>query len=220
MLDQKSGPNSRTTGIPAVVVQSPDPLTRDGTMAFMAASDRVEVLPADRVAEADVVVMITADVTGKTLSAMSEVKDATAGRARIVLVADRVSEPQLTLAVSHGMVSFLVRPCTSFSQIVAAAVESHRREPAPPPRRLSALLDRQQARQNGDSPAVPPTADLAPREVDVLRLLAEGMDVMEIATTLSYSERLIKSIIHTVVKRFGLRNRTQAVAHAIRAGIL
>jgi DNA-binding NarL/FixJ family response regulator len=61
---------------------------------------------------------------------------------------------------------------------------------------------------------------LESREADVLRLLAEGLDTQEIAERLSYSERTVKNIIHGVLTRLNLRNRTHAVAFALRTGLL
>jgi DNA-binding NarL/FixJ family response regulator len=80
-------------------------------------------------------------------------------------------------------------------------------------------VDRIREMQNSEAPGLLPY-DLVPREVEVLRFLADGMEVQEIAAELNYSERHIKGIVHTAVRRLGQRNRTQAVAHAIRAGIL
>jgi DNA-binding NarL/FixJ family response regulator len=64
------------------------------------------------------------------------------------------------------------------------------------------------------------SSGLERREVDVLRLLAEGLGTPEIATKLCYSERTVKNIIHGVLTRLQLRNRTQAVAYAVRTGAL
>ncbi|MBS2538423.1 response regulator transcription factor [Catenulispora sp. NF23] len=61
---------------------------------------------------------------------------------------------------------------------------------------------------------------LESREIDVLRLLADGCDTAEIAERLSYSERTVKNIISGILTRLGLRNRAQAVAYAIRHGAL
>jgi DNA-binding NarL/FixJ family response regulator len=58
------------------------------------------------------------------------------------------------------------------------------------------------------------------REVDVLRLVAEGYDTEEIARMLAYSERTVKNVIHGVTARFNLRNRCHAVAYAVRAGVI
>ena len=59
---------------------------------------------------------------------------------------------------------------------------------------------------------------LSKREVEVLRLVADGLDTGEIAQRLAYSERTIKNVIHDVTTRLQLRNRSQAVAYALREG--
>jgi DNA-binding NarL/FixJ family response regulator len=56
------------------------------------------------------------------------------------------------------------------------------------------------------------------RERDVLMLLAQGLSTREVAKQLCYSERTIKNVLQDVTGRLQLRNRTQAVAVAIRAG--
>ncbi|MFB7780982.1 helix-turn-helix transcriptional regulator [Streptomyces bauhiniae] len=220
MIEQTTGRFRGAESTTAVVVQADDALVLDGTTASLAATGRVEVLPEERMAEADMVVVITADVTRGTLQALSRIRETTVGRAQILLVADRVSEPQLRFAAGHGVVAFLMRSRTSSSQLLAAVMESHCGEPVPSGRRLNTLRDQLRNSRNGAMPEEPLPAGLMAREIDVLRMLAEGMDVMQIAAELTYSERLIKSVIHSVVKRFGLRNRTHAVAHAIRTGIL
>jgi len=50
--------------------------------------------------------------------------------------------------------------------------------------------------------------------------LADGLDTSEIAGSLFYSERTVKNIIHDVTSRLELRNRTHAVAYAIREGLI
>ena len=53
-----------------------------------------------------------------------------------------------------------------------------------------------------------------------MRLLADGFDTAEIAGRLFYSERTVKNIIHDITSRLELRNRTHAVAYAIREGLI
>lgn len=67
---------------------------------------------------------------------------------------------------------------------------------------------------------VAPTSPFDDRERDVLALLAEGYDTQAIAEKLYYSERTIKSVIHDITTRLNLRNRSHAVAYAIKAGVL
>ena len=61
---------------------------------------------------------------------------------------------------------------------------------------------------------------LTQREIEVLRLVAEGYDTAEIARTICFSERTIKAILHDVTTRLQLRNRAHAVAYAVRAGLI
>jgi DNA-binding NarL/FixJ family response regulator len=64
------------------------------------------------------------------------------------------------------------------------------------------------------------SAGLTEREVEVLRLLADGAETAEIARKLTYSESTIKHVLHSLTTRYKLRNRVQAVAFALRAGVL
>lgn len=57
---------------------------------------------------------------------------------------------------------------------------------------------------------------LTAREVAVLRLLADGGRTIEIASALSYSERMVKNIVHDVMTKMECRTRAQAVALVVR----
>ena len=61
---------------------------------------------------------------------------------------------------------------------------------------------------------------LVARERDVLRLLADGLDTRSISGTLSYSERTVKNVLHDLNTRLQLRNRSHAVAYAVREGLI
>jgi DNA-binding NarL/FixJ family response regulator len=61
---------------------------------------------------------------------------------------------------------------------------------------------------------------LTDREVRVLRLMAEGLETVEIGQRLFYSERTVKNIVHDITSRLHLRNRTHAVAYALRQGFI
>jgi DNA-binding NarL/FixJ family response regulator len=61
---------------------------------------------------------------------------------------------------------------------------------------------------------------LTPREIEVLRLMADGHDTAEIAVQLCYSERTVKNVLYGITSRLKLRNRSHAVAYALRAGMI
>jgi DNA-binding NarL/FixJ family response regulator len=69
-------------------------------------------------------------------------------------------------------------------------------------------------------PAPALRGQLSAREQQVLTLIAEGHATREVAAKLSYSERTIKNVLHDVATKLGARSRSQAVAHAVRSGLI
>jgi DNA-binding NarL/FixJ family response regulator len=65
-----------------------------------------------------------------------------------------------------------------------------------------------------------PAARLSDREQQVLSLIADGHPTREVAQQLCYSERTVKNVLHDVVTKMGARSRSQAVAHAVREGLI
>lgn len=63
-------------------------------------------------------------------------------------------------------------------------------------------------------------ARLTDREQQVLALIAEGHPTREVALKLSYSERTVKNVLHDVVTKLNARSRSQAVAFAVREGLI
>lgn len=71
-----------------------------------------------------------------------------------------------------------------------------------------------------DGQLSPARTQLTEREQGVLTLIAEGLPTREIAETLSYSERTVKNVLHDVVTKLNARSRSQAVAQAVRGGLI
>jgi DNA-binding NarL/FixJ family response regulator len=63
-------------------------------------------------------------------------------------------------------------------------------------------------------------AALTAREQRVLGLLAEGHPTREVAERLCYSERTVKNVLHDAITKLGARSRSQAVAYAVRDGLI
>ena len=61
---------------------------------------------------------------------------------------------------------------------------------------------------------------LTEREQRVLALIAEGFPTREVAEQLAYSERTVKNVLHDIVTKLNVRSRSQAVAHAVRDGLI
>jgi DNA-binding NarL/FixJ family response regulator len=63
-------------------------------------------------------------------------------------------------------------------------------------------------------------ARLTDREQQVLSLIAAGHPTREVAEELCYSERTVKNVLHDVVTKLNARSRSQAVASAVREGLI
>ena len=70
------------------------------------------------------------------------------------------------------------------------------------------------------SVAGPPATELTSREQRVLALVAEGLPTREIGEQLHYSERTVKKVLGDVVVKLGARSRSQAIARAVRQGLI
>jgi len=61
---------------------------------------------------------------------------------------------------------------------------------------------------------------LTPRELEVLRLLAEGLPNKAIALRLDISEHTVKFHLNAILGKLGAQSRTEAVVRAIRLGLI
>jgi len=78
-----------------------------------------------------------------------------------------------------------------------------------------------EAYRNGASPHLaPPPPDLTDRELDVLRLVAQGMTNREIADQLVISELTVKSHVGRIFTKLGLRDRAAAIVYAYDHGLV
>lgn len=204
-----------------VALIADDPVTGQGAAAFLGLCRDVRVLPAERRDEAQVVLILVNRVTEETLGWIEAAAGAAREEVRFVLVGDGICEHQVLRAVTHGLVSVIPRQEADFEQILNAvrAVRDGRLEM---PGIAVGWLVNQLRRIHRDilEPRQLTAAGLEAREVEVLRMLSQGLGTAQIALDLHYSERTVKNIIHGVLTRLDLRNRTEAVAFALRAGVL
>ncbi len=70
------------------------------------------------------------------------------------------------------------------------------------------------------SSSLPPADELTPREMEVLRLVAEGLSNRAIAQRLGISEHTVKFHVNAILAKLGAQSRTDAVVRATRLGLL
>ena len=73
---------------------------------------------------------------------------------------------------------------------------------------------------NGDGNGHTPRTELTDREQQVLALIAAGHPTREVAQQLCYSERTVKGVLHDIAAKLDARSRSQAVACAVREGLI
>ncbi|MER6760956.1 MULTISPECIES: response regulator transcription factor [Amycolatopsis] len=140
---------------------------------------------------------------------------------RVVLITNELKESDLLTAIECRVVAVLPRSAATGERLLTAVVAASKGCGMLPSDLLGTLLNQVERLQREVLAAHGLTAPgLAPREVDVLKLMAEGADTAEIAATLCYSERTVKNVICAMMSRLNLKNRPHAVAFAMRAGII
>jgi two-component system NarL family response regulator len=65
-----------------------------------------------------------------------------------------------------------------------------------------------------------PGPDLSVREMDVLRLVVQGLANKEIGESLSISEFTVKNHVRSILEKLAVDDRTQAATMAIQRGII
>jgi DNA-binding NarL/FixJ family response regulator len=203
----------------AVAVRAQDSITRAGLVSQLAHRHEVQVVDVDDAVAGGVTVVLADEVDDATIRA---VRTARVGDTnRVVLVVTRLTEGDLLSAVEAGASSVLRRSEATPDRVVDAVRVASSGAAAMSPDLLGQLLDhvgrlqRDVLTQRGLR-----FSGLTEREVRVLRLMADGLDTGEIGQRLFYSERTVKNIVHDITSRLHLRNRTHAVAYALRQGFI
>jgi DNA-binding NarL/FixJ family response regulator len=136
---------------------------------------------------------------------------------RLMIVADTVSADGAMRAVRAG-VGALFTSGESTPERLVAALSSVRDGDRRMPHDLLVRLLSGTAGKSLAWIGAPP--QLTWRQVTMLRLVADGLDNASIAHDLACSEHTVKNVIYELMNRLRARNRTHAVATAIRTGLI
>jgi DNA-binding NarL/FixJ family response regulator len=202
-----------------VFVYGQDPISQAGLAAQLRGRPEVLVVDEADVDRAAVAVVVADEVDEDTTRVVRAVQRN--GIPRVILVVTRLDDAGMIAGVEAGACGLLRRSEAQPERLAGAITSAAAGDGSVPSDLLGRLLDHVGRLQRQVlTPRGLTLSGLSEREIEVLRLVADGMDTTEIATTLAYSERTIKNIIHDVTARLNLRNRSHAVAYAVRQGLI
>jgi DNA-binding NarL/FixJ family response regulator len=201
----------------ATYVHGRDPISQAGVISQLRMRPEIRIVDS---ADQAVVAVIIADQVDETTTRELRTlrKD---GRPRLMLVATTVDDAALVAAAEAGVGGLLRRSDASADLLIRTIVRVASGEGEVPPDLLGRLLEQVGRLQRQVlAPRGLTFTGLTPRETQVLRLVADGHDTSEIALQLCYSERTVKNVLHDLTTRLQLRNRSHAVAYAVREGLI
>ncbi len=202
-----------------VYIAAADPVSRAGTASQLRAAPGIRVVEEGRVGALTVALVVADEVDEETARQIRALRRQ--GVERIVLLAARLDDQGLLIAVEAGVCGVLRRSDATAGNIRNTIRAVAAGEGTLPPDLLGRLLDQVGRLQRQVlAPRGLTFRGLTEREVSVLRLLADGKDTAEVGRELFYSERTVKNIVHDITSRLELRNRTHAVAYAIKQGLI
>ncbi len=168
----------------------------------------------------DVVLM---DVNMPVLSGPDAVRQMRARFPDLPVVMLTVSERDEDLfdAIRAGARGYLLKNVGA-AELLDALQRVHAGEAILAPTMAVRLLDEfRSLAENAPKEAAPaPVDDLSERELDVLRLVAQGLSNKEIADSLGLSEHTVKTHLANILEKLHLRSRAHAAAYAVQAGLV
>lgn len=134
--------------------------------------------------------------------------------ARILVLTSFATDDKVFPAIKAGALGYLLKDSEP-REVVEAIRQVYRGEPSLHPRIARKLME-----ELAHPPQRPPTTDpLTQREVDVLRLVAQGKSNRQIADELVITEGTVRVHVSSILSKLHLASRTQAALHALREGL-
>lgn len=167
------------------------------------------------VADADIVILDTSIPGGcDFMSLIAQISGA-----HVIACTSGCDEQAVISAIGAGAVGYLRKESLTQDVLQAAIHAAAGGAAIVPPDMLGAMVRESMVETHGEHAPLPPPR-LAEREQSVLALVAEGHPTREIAEQLNYSERTVKNVLHDIVTKLNVRTRSQAVALAVRDGLI
>ena len=204
-----------------VLITDDHPIVRQGLRQLLEVQEDIEVVgeaetgaaAVESVAEflPDVVLMdlVMPDMDG--IEATRQVR-AASPHTQVVVLTSHHEDAMVFPAIKAGALSYLLKS-TPPDEVIDAVRAAARREARLHPRVAKRLMQE----VSGDKPSLDA---LTPRELEVLKLIAQGMANREIAAHFVLSEKTIKTHVSNILSKLQLTDRTQAAIYALRQRVV
>ena len=137
---------------------------------------------------------------------------------RVLALTVTSDESDVAAAIVAGACGYLLKD-SPIDDVVEAVRAAARGVAWLSPRAAEVLLDRIRREYVEPGAATDLEHDLSPRELEVLQLVARGLDNTEIAVELSISPRTAKNHVSSILSKLEVPNRIQAATYAVRSGL-
>jgi NarL family two-component system response regulator LiaR len=184
------------------------------------ARDGAEAIAQTQALQPDVILM---DLVMPKLDGIEATKQITAKQpgTRVLVLTSFAADDKAFPAIKAGALGYLLKD-SGPRELVQAIHQVYRGEPSLAPiiarKLLSELSTSTTARSHSGRPMT--TDPLSVRELDTLRLIAQGKNNRDIAQELSITEMTVRSHVSNILGKLHLASRTQAALYALKEGIV
>ncbi len=138
---------------------------------------------------------------------------------RVVMLTISDNDTDVMDAILAGACGYLLKD-SSIQELMTGIQAASRGESLISPAIAAKVLQRVRATRTQPEIASTIKAELSDREIDVLKLIANGKDNAVIAAELHISPKTVKNHISNILMKLQIDNRIQAAVYAVRSGIV
>ena len=208
-----------------VIIVDDHQLVRQGVRAFLERQPGITVvgeaasgeealrLAAECVPDVALMDLVMSDMDGvETTRRLKQ----TSPSSQVIILTSYHDDEHIFPAIRAGALSYILKDVGS-GELAEIVRKAARGEAVMHPHVAARVMQELRATPRSNTPF---SSDLSERELDVLRLIAEGCSNTEIAERLVISEHTVKRHVSNILSKLHLADRTQAAVYAWREGVV
>ncbi len=209
-----------------VLIVDDHAVVRQGIKAFLATQPDIEVLgeaasgeEAIRMVEKHVPDVVLMDLVMPGMDGVEATREIRriSPRTQVIVLTSYHDDEHIFPAIRAGALSYLLKDVGP-DDLADTVRKAARGEAILHPRVAARVIQELHGLSGSETPT--PFSELTERELEVLRLIAEGLSNAEIAERLVISEKTVKSHVSNILSKLHLADRTQAAVYAWRRGLM